>query len=169
MTSPDPIALAEMTSEVVAAYVAQNHVQASELPNLIASVHAALGGLGKPVEPEVSAEPLKPAVPVRKSITDDYIISLEDGRKLKSMKRYLAGLGMTPAEYRTKWGLPNDYPMVAPSYAAHRSALAKSLGLGRKASQNAVEGAPDVEDADLEVEARPEPTKAGRARKKVAK
>ena len=169
MTDPNPIALAEVTSEVVAAYVAQNHIQASELPNLIAAVHAALGGLGKPVAPPVSTEPLKPAVPVKKSITDDYIISLEDGRKLKSMKRYLAGLGMTPADYRAKWGLPNDYPMVAPAYAAHRSALAKTIGLGRKASQETIEGAPDVEDADLEVEAQPEPTKAGRGRKKVAK
>ena len=169
MTEPSQAALAEMTSEVVAAYVAQNHIQASELPHLIASVHAAFGGLGKPVEPEVSAEPLKPAVSVRKSITDDYIISLEDGRKLKSMKRYLAGLGMTPADYRTKWGLPKDYPMVAPAYAAHRSALAKSLGLGRRAAQDTTEGAPDVEDADLDVEAQPEPTKAGRGRKKVAK
>jgi predicted transcriptional regulator len=97
MTDLDPTALAEMTTEVVATYVRQNHVQPSELPNLISSVHAAVGGLGKPIEPAVSAEPLKPAVPVRKSITDDYIISLEDGRKLKSMKRYLAGLGMSPA------------------------------------------------------------------------
>ena len=124
-------ALAQMTSEVVAAYVAQNHVQPSDLPALIASVHASFGSLGQAPEPEASVEPLKPAVPIKKSITDDYLISLEDGRKLKSMKRYLAGLGMTPAEYRTKWGLPKDYPMVAPAYAAKRSELAKSLGLGR--------------------------------------
>ena len=136
MSDPNPIALAEMTSEVVAAYVAQNHIQPSELPNLIASVHATLGGLGKAPEPQVSTEPLKPAVPVKKSVTDDYIISLEDGRKLKSMKRYLAGLGMTPAEYRAKWGLPKDYPMTAPAYAARRSELAKTIGLGRKASKD---------------------------------
>lgn len=163
MTDLGPTALAETTSEVVAAYVRQNHIQPSELPNLIASVYAALGGLGKPVEPVAPAEPLKPAVPVRKSITDDYLISLEDGRKLKSMKRYLAGLGMTPDEYRAKWGLPKDYPMVAPAYAAHRSALAKSLGLGRRAGQ-------DVVEADAEVEAHPEPEapkKAGRGRKKA--
>ena len=121
MSDFNRVTLAEVTSEVVAAYVAQNHVQASELPNPIASVHAALGGLGKPAEPQVFAVPLKPAVPVRKSITDDYFISLEDGRKLNSMKRYLAGLGMTPADYRAKWGLPHDYPMVAPAYAAKRS------------------------------------------------
>ena len=82
-------------------------------------------------DPAVSGEPPKPAVPVKESITDDYLISLEDGRKLKSMKRYLAGLGMTPADYRAKWGLPHDYPMVAPAYAAHRSVLAKAIGLGR--------------------------------------
>jgi predicted transcriptional regulator len=169
MTDLDPAALAEMTSEVVAAYVAQNHIQASELPNLIASVHAAFGGLGKPVEPAVSAEPPKPAVPVRKSITDDYLISLEDGRKLKSMKRYLAKLGMTPDEYRAKWGLPKDYPMVAPAYAAHRSALAKSLGLGRRGAQDAVEAEAEVDEAGPEGDAQTEaeaPKKAGRGRKK---
>jgi predicted transcriptional regulator len=137
MTELSQTALAEMTSEVVAAYVAQNHIQPSELPNLIASVHMALGGLGKAVEP--SAETPKPAVPVKKSITDDYLISLEDGRKFKSLKKYLAGLGMTPADYRAKWGLPNDYPMVAPSYAAKRSELAKSFGLGRKRQEGADE------------------------------
>ena len=162
MSDPSTIALVEMTSEVVAAYVAQNHVQPSELPNLIASVHAALGGLGKPVVPEAPAEPLKPAVPVRKSITDDYIISLEDGRKLKSMKRYLAGLGMTPVQYREKWGLPHDYPMVAPTYAAHRSALAKTIGLGRRGAQDAVEADAEIDEVGPEVEA---PKKASRSKK----
>ncbi len=84
-------------------------------------------------------------MPIKKSITDEYIISLEDGRKLKSMKRYLSGLGMTPAQYREKWGLPHDYPMVAPAYAAHRSALAKTLGLGRKRQEEVVEVAPEPE------------------------
>ena len=170
MSDLDPAALAEMTSELVAAYVAQNHLQPSELPSLISSVHAALGGLGKPDEPAVSAEPLKPAVPVKKSITDDYIISLEDGRKFKSMKRYLSGLGMTPDEYRGKWGLPHDYPMVAPAYAAHRSALAKTIGLGRKASQGNVEAASEIDENEAEAEAQPEPEapkKAGRGRKKA--
>ena len=142
----DKITLADITSELVAAYVTQNHVQPSELPALIASVHATLCNLGKAPAPEVSAEPLKPAVPIKKSITDDYLISLEDGRKLKSMKRYLAGLGMTPAEYRSKWGLPNDYPMVAPAYAAKRSELAKNLGLGRRGVQEAADAALDIED-----------------------
>ncbi len=130
MPDIDKTALAEMTAELVAAYVTRNHVQPGELPSLIASVHATLGTLGQPPEPEI--EPLKPAVPVKKSVTDDYIISLEDGRKFKSLKRYLGTLGMTPADYRAKWGLPADYPMVAPTYAAKRSELAKDFGLGRK-------------------------------------
>ena len=125
--------LVELTTGVVAAYVARNHVRSAEMPALIASVHQALASLGQADEPEVTAEPLKPAVPVKKSVTDDYIISLEDGRKFKSLKRYLAtSHGMTPDDYRAKWGLPKDYPMVAPAYAAKRSALAKTIGLGNK-------------------------------------
>ena len=112
--------------------MATNHLQPSDLPGLIASVHATLGSLGKPPEPDVPAEPLKPAVPIRKSVTDDYIISPEDGRKFKSLKRYLGTLGMTPAEYRAKWELPADYPMVAPAYAAKRSEVTKAIGLGNK-------------------------------------
>ena len=107
------------------------------------------------------AEPQKPAVPIKKSVTEDYIISLEDGRKLKSMKRYLATLGVTPAEYREKWGLPHDHPVVAPVYAAKRSELAKKLGLGRKGLQ-------DAGEADPEVDAQPAsgaPKKAGRGGK----
>ena len=138
--------LIEMTSELVAAYVAKNSVPAAELPTLIVSIHSALGDLGKPSQPEaVGLEPPKPAVPVRKSVTDEYIISLEDGRKLKSLKRYLGTLGMMPADYRAKWGLPKDYPMVAPAYAAKRSDLAKKSGLGRRGPQEALETAPEAE------------------------
>ncbi len=161
--------LVEMTSEVVAAYIGKNHVQPSELPALIASVHAAFDNLGKPPVVEAAAEPLKPAVPIRKSVTDDYIISLEDGRKFKSMKRYLGILGMTPADYRAKWGLPHDYAMVAPAYAAHRSTLAKTIGLGsmRQRQGQAVETA-----SETEVQAEPDPTsekrKAGRRKKGAA-
>ena len=133
--------LAEITTEVVSAYVAKNSVQATELPKLIQSVHEAFKSLGQPVATEVAPEPPKPAVPVRKSVTDEYIISLEDGRKLKSMKRYLAGLGMTPADYRAKWGLPADYPMVAPNYAQARSELAKAIGLGQPRSTSLDEAA----------------------------
>jgi predicted transcriptional regulator len=130
MTDIDHI---ELTAELVAAYVAHNAVAVADLPSLLHSVYAAVSGLGK--EPETVPEARRePAVPIKKSVTPDYIISLEDGRKLKSMKRYLGKLGMTPAEYRAKWGLPHDYPIVAPNYAARRSELAKTLGLGRRAA-----------------------------------
>ena len=168
MSDTDQPTFAEITSEVVAAYVAQNHVQMAELPKLIASVHEAFKSLGQPVAAETASEPLKPAVSIKKSITDEYLISLEDGRKLKSMKRYLAGLGMTPADYRAKWGLPHNYPMVAPAYAAHRSALAKNLGLGRRAAQDTAEAAPEagIETAD---EAPPQTDEAKKPRKRAAK
>lgn len=130
-------ALQGLTADVVGAYVSNNPVPVAELPGLIASVHAALAGVaGAAAEP--IAEPQKPAVPIRKSVTPDYIISLEDGKKFKSLKRHLATHhNMTPDEYRAKWNLPADYPMVAPAYAARRSALAKSLGLGRKKAEPA--------------------------------
>ena len=126
----DPITLVEMTVDLVASYVERNHVQASELPALIATVHASLAGLG--TANEVAPEPAKPVPPVsiRKSVTDNHLISLEDGKPYQALKRHLTKLGMTPAEYRAKWGLPTDYPMVSPAYARKRSELAKSLGLG---------------------------------------
>ena len=164
MPDTNQSALTEMTTELVSAYVAKNSVPAADLPALIVSIHAALDGLGRPAPVEIAPEPLKPAVPVKRSVTDDYIISLEDGRKLKSMKRYLAGLGMTPAEYRAKWGLPADYPMVAPSYAAKRSELAKSLGLGRKPAEDPGEAAPDGEADEGETA-----SEAAPARKRGAK
>ena len=114
---------------MVAAYVIHNHLQAAEMPTLIASVHAALSDLGQAAAPEATAEPLKPAVPIKKSITDDYLISLETGQRFKALKRHLASLGMTPAQYRRKWNLPRDYPTTAPTYAAQRSASARSTGL----------------------------------------
>ncbi len=122
--------LPELTAEIVAAYVSRNPVSPSDLPTLIASTYAALQGLSQPA-PEPQPE-LKPAVSIKKSVTPDYIISLEDGRQYKSLKRHLSTRGLTPEQYRAKWGLPADYPMVAASYAAKRSELAKTLGLGRK-------------------------------------
>jgi predicted transcriptional regulator len=125
--------LIELTADIVSAYVQKNAVPVSGLPDLIASVNSALSNIGQETLAEVPA--LKPAVNPRRSVFPDYIISLEDGQKYKSLKRHLATRhGMTPDEYRAKWGLPKDYPMVAPSYSAARSALAKSLGLGRKAA-----------------------------------
>ncbi|MHA6688564.1 Ros/MucR family transcriptional regulator [Mesorhizobium sp. A556] len=125
----------ELTADIVSAYVSNNPVPAPELASLIASVNAALSGLGQPIEPV--APTLTPAVNPKKSVFPDYIVSLEDGRKFKSMKRHLGLLGLTPDEYRAKWSLPHDYPMVAPSYSAARSALAKTMGLGRKPTAQA--------------------------------
>jgi predicted transcriptional regulator len=129
--------LVDLTVEIVSAYVAGNKVDLKEVPGLIASVHGSLQNLGKAVQ---EAEPLKPPVSIRRSITPDYLISLEDGKQYKSLKRHLAGKGLTPQQYREKWGLPRDYPMVAPSYAEQRSQLAKKMGLGRKAAMPAATG-----------------------------
>ena len=133
----DQILLIEMTSDIVSSYVAHNPVSTSELPSLVTQVHKTLSdlsrgenGVGK------SAMNLNPAVPVKKSITDDYIICLEDGKKFKSLKRHLSShYGLSPEAYREKWGLPSDYPMVAPNYAKKRSALAKQIGLGRRGGE----------------------------------
>ncbi|MEM9138516.1 MAG: MucR family transcriptional regulator [Pseudomonadota bacterium] len=123
--------LLELTSDIVAAHVSNNPVPLGELPGLIETVFGTLSVLSQPkVEPEVE---LKPAVPIKRSITEDYIVCLEDGKKLKMLKRHLkTAYNMTPEEYRAKWGLPHDYPMVAPSYAKTRQQLAKKIGLGRK-------------------------------------
>lgn len=123
--------LVSLTADLVSAYVGNNSVQQSELPQLIASVHASLSGLGSPAAPAPEERPTPP-VAIKKSITPDYIVSLEDGRHYKSLKRHLAGRGLTPEQYRRKWGLAGDYPMVAPNYAKQRSELAKAAGLGRK-------------------------------------
>ncbi|MEQ1938390.1 MucR family transcriptional regulator [Mesorhizobium sp. CN5-321] len=125
--------LIELTADVVAAYVSNNPVPVGELPNLIADVHAALGRVSEPAEHVQPAEKQKPAVNPKRSVHDDYIVCLEDGKKFKSLKRHLmTHYGMSPDEYREKWGLDASYPMVAPNYAAARSQLAKKMGLGRK-------------------------------------
>lgn len=126
----DPSDKLSVAAEIVAAYVAHNSVTPGGLPALFESVHRALTNLGA-MEAVPKAEGPVPAVSVRKSITPSFLICLDDGRKLKTLKRHLANLGMTPDQYRTKWGLPDTYPMVAPEYAAKRSALAKSFGLGQ--------------------------------------
>ena len=125
----------EMTADIVSAYVGNNTVSAAELPALIQSVHRALAGVSGGAE-VVEAAPRDPAVPIRRSITPDFIICLEDGRKFKSLKRHLrTKYNMSPEEYRAKWGLPKDYPMVAPNYAKARSDLAKQMGLGQGGRQ----------------------------------
>lgn len=125
----------ELTADVVSAYVSNNAVPVADLPSLIGQVYEALKSRTNGVVEE-KIEPSPPAVPIRKSVTPDYLVCLEDGKKFKSLKRHLATqYGLTPADYRAKWGLPADYPMVAPNYAASRSALARSMGLGRKRTE----------------------------------
>lgn len=127
----DKTELLALTSEIVSSHVSNNPVAMSELPGFIESVFGKLNDLAQgTAEEEVE---LVPAVPIKKSVTNDYIICLEDGRKLKMLKRHLAtAYGMTPEDYRARWNLPSDYPMVAPAYAAKRQELAKKIGLGRK-------------------------------------
>ncbi len=127
-TSPNYMALA---ADIVAAFVSNNSVQTADLPALIANVHNALQNVANPAQPKAEEKPT-PAVPVKKSITPDALISLIDGKKYKTLKRHLAGHGLTPAQYRERFGLPRDYPMVASAYAARRSELAKNLGLGQQ-------------------------------------
>lgn len=121
--------LSGITAEIVQAYVARNALPAEALPDLIASVHAALSSLGRPAAAET--ERPAPPVPIRKTITADYLISLEDGRPYRTLRRHLSSRGLTPEAYRARWGLPLDYPMTAENYRERRSELARSLGLGR--------------------------------------
>lgn len=135
--------LTELTAEIVSSYVGANNVSPDQVPELIRATYAALQNVASGPNAEAD-EPVKlvPAVPIKKSITPEYLISLEDGRKYKSLKRHLrTAYDMSPEEYRAKWNLPRDYPMVAPAYAASRSALAKSLGLGRGGVQRKAERA----------------------------
>jgi len=127
----DKSELLEMTADIVSAYVGNNSVSANDLPSLIANIHAALSSVTTGVV-EVAPEVKEPAVPIRKSISPDFLTCLEDGRKFKSLKRHLrTKYDLSPEDYRAKWGLPKDYPMVAPNYAKARSELAKSMGLGQ--------------------------------------
>jgi predicted transcriptional regulator len=135
---PHPTSLLEWTTRIAAAHVSRNAMQVADIGELLNSVYRSLEGLasGKPKE----AEPM-PAVPVRRSVAPDHIVCLEDGKKLKMLKRHLkTNYGMTPEEYRKKWGLPADYPMVAPNYAAHRSQIAKKIGLGRQGTAARMRG-----------------------------
>jgi len=127
--------LLRMTADVVAAYVSKNTLPTAQLAEVINAVYGSLKGLESQVA-EPPPEPVKPAVPIRKSVTADYLICLEDGKKLKMLKRHLRSTyNMTPDEYRVRWGLAPDYPMVAPNYAEQRSAFAKKIGLGRGAAR----------------------------------
>ena len=131
MTDLDDVDALEMTVEIVSSYVANNAVQSGQLPELIKSIHATLSSLTHTMP--APAEKLEPAVAISKSVTPEFLICLEDGAKLKMLKRYLrTRFDMTPEDYRAKWGLPADYPMVAPNYAKLRSKHAKQIGLGKK-------------------------------------
>ena len=126
--------LLELTSEIVAAHVSNNTLAVNDLPQLIQDVYETLATVGTA---PASSKKLQPAVSVKKSVKPDYIVCLEDGKKLKMLKRHLkTAYNMTPDEYREKWGLPRDYPMVAPNYAKHRSDLAKEIGLGKKSNKS---------------------------------
>jgi predicted transcriptional regulator len=127
----------EMTADIVSAYVGNNEVGAADLPTLIQAVHSALKGVSSAAEP-VEVAPKEPAVPIKRSVTPEFLVCLEDGRKFKSLKRHLrTKYNMSPEDYRAKWGLPKDYPMVAPNYAKARSDLAKQMGLGQGGRQTA--------------------------------
>ena len=143
MPSQDgPGSYINVISDIVSAYVSNNSLRPSDLPDLIASVHASIQMIAKGEIEAPAAAPLVPAVPVKKSVTKDFLICLEDGKKFRSLKRHLGSVySMTPDEYRQKWGLPSDYPMVAPGYSEVRSQLAKEIGLGQQRSAPAVAAA----------------------------
>jgi len=160
MTDRNTGTLLGLTASIVASHLSHNQVSAEAVPGLIQSVYRSLSTVGEPtVEPNVA---LTPAVPVKKSVFPDFIVCLEDGKKLKMLKRHLhTSYGMTPNDYRSKWGLPHDYPMVAPNYASTRSSLAKQIGLGRKAAEP-----PTKPEANSEVEVTQLPARRARGSKK---
>ena len=156
-TSP----LISLSADIVSAYVSKNSVPVGDLAGLIASVHASLERVAAPPAPE--PEKPTPPVPVRNTVTPDHIISLEDGKPYQSLKRHLTTRGLSPDQYRQKWGLPHDYPMVAASYAAQRSELAKSLGLGQIRRDRAAAARLAAENGGTETEKAP--ARRGRPRK----
>jgi predicted transcriptional regulator len=152
---PDSIAidandLITLTADIVSAHVSHNNIAVGELPALIASVHSALTTVNEPIAPEPVKQ--EPAVSIRSSVKPDYIVCLEDGKKLKMLKRHLrTTFDMSPDEYRAKWGLPKDYPMVAPNYSDARKALALTIGLGRKAGTKVAKAAAPAKSAKAPV------------------
>jgi predicted transcriptional regulator len=136
----DTESLIGLVADIVSAYVSNNSVPAADLPGLIATTHAAISGLGAAPAPVIEERPT-PVVSIKKSITPEFLICLEDGKKFKSLKRHLrTAYNMSPEEYRARWGLPSDYPMVAPSYAEARSSLAKKMGLGQQRRKTSARG-----------------------------
>ena len=165
MADESNIDFLELTATIVSAHVRNNQVAPDALPELIQSVHRSLATAGT-AEPALAPAPLTPAVPIRKSVSPDHLVCLEDGKKLKMLKRHLrVSYGMTPEQYRGKWKLPGDYPMVAPNYAIQRSSLAKQLGLGRKPGSSAPEQTnPTTTSEKPDLPAEP-PVIKGRARR----
>lgn len=151
--SPEKHAI-DLAAYIVSSFVKNNATPRADLPALITAVHGALTRVAEPAQ-EPAPVLQAPAVPIKKSVTPDFIISLEDGRKFKAMKRYLRGLGMTPDDYRKKWGLPSDYPMVAPAYAAKRSELAKKIGLGESRRKTVAPPVPVKKAAEAPKRGRP--------------
>ncbi len=151
-----PSHLVELTVEVVSAYVGRNAVPAAELPALIGTVHKALQTVGTPAQTQ-EPQRLTPPMPIRKTVTPDFLISLEDGRRYRTLKRHLTKHGLTPQQYRQKWGLADDYPIVAPNYAAQRSEIARGLGFGQQRRKEAAKTA-----ATSETVASEPPKKRGR-------
>ncbi len=152
-----------LTATIVSAHIRNNQVAPEALPKLIQAVHRSLATAGTA---EPAPAPLTPAVPIRKSVFPDHIVCLEDGKKLKMLKRHLrASYGMTPEHYRQKWALPADYPMVAPNYASHRSNLAKQLGLGRKPRSSAPEQTSPTTKSEKPEQLAEPPVIKGRARR----
>ena len=155
----------KLTAKIISAHVGNNQVEVAALPQLIQSVHRSLTAAGM-AEPASAPAPLTPAVPIRRSVFPDHIVCLEDGKKLKMLKRHLqTSYGITPQQYREKWGLPADYPMVAPNYASHRSSLAKQIGLGRKSGSVAPEQTSRTEKSEEAAHPAEPPVTRGRARR----
>ncbi|QRM35633.1 MucR family transcriptional regulator [Microvirga sp. VF16] len=159
--------LPSITADIVSSYVANNAVHRADLPAVIASVHAALARLVAPkqLKPE---KQLQPVVAIRKSVTPDFLISLEDGKKYKTLKRHLGRLGLTAEEYRAKWGLPADYPMVAPNYAQKRSELARSSGLGQQRRKTAAKAVAAPEETAMAPAAASKPKRRAPSKKKTS-
>ena len=159
----ESVDLTRLAADIVAAYVVQNRVSAAELPTVIASVRAALSGTEAPAEAEAPASEIKSRAEIRKSITPDALISFLDGRPYKTLKRHLTGQGLTLAEYRERFGLPDDYPSSAPNYSAQRSEMAKAMGLGGKRAEARARALQVEADAAAEAKAKAEARDAERA------
>ncbi len=165
----EPTAFLDLAADIVSAFVSNNAARAAELPDLIRSVHSTLVALTAPAEDAQKQGAPVPAVPVKKSVGDEHITCLEDGKTFKSLKRHLqAEHGLTPDQYREKWGLPRHYPMVAPHYAAARSTLAKAAGLGNRRGKGAAAEAPEPQAAAPEPAAEPPAKRRGRPARKAA-